>query len=233
MNFEPVEKKQMKIKKLRKKYDKNFRLFKYIQYVSTILFVLSVAWMIVSDAIDDAPLLFILQACLMSVNFILPIAMAALVSSMTGTRVTDAFSETLEIRDGYLIHAYNHSLGGGTLEGVEGDNREYDFSPLDKNTNITVDERTGRLEIASLGRRVRTVCGERVLYDFTNDKISVKVMYDYFEPSLIAELDKMGLISEKKAIEYRLDETPEEYRGWKGDKKLREDVKSGKAVVLR
>jgi hypothetical protein len=229
MQLVPSDKSKTKIKRKRKKYDKNFRVFKYIQYLAEALFVVSLVWL-VADVHED--LITLLQVFSMCICFILAIAMAALVSSMTGTRVTDMFSEHLEIRDGYLIHSYNRSAGGGFLNGIEGDNREFDFIPLNRGTNITVDERTGRLELAGIGHRILIKCGERVIYDFTSDKVSIKVMYDYFEPSLIAELDKMGVVTEKKSISYQLNETPEEYRGWKGNKKLREDVKTGKATVL-
>lgn len=228
MEFTATDKDRSKIKKKRRRYEKNFKVFKVIQYISILVFILSLIWLITEGQNDN--LAFIGSVCLVSVSGVLAFAMWALVWSMTGTHVTDMFEEKLEIRDDSIIHSYNMALGGGQLGSVEGGIRKFEIIPLNRIKNCIVDKKTGRIEIFADVQIVLTNQGQ---FQSQKDKNDMKlVMYDYYTPSLINELEKRNIITETDRIEYKLNECPEEYRGWEGHKKFQEDIESGRLTKI-
>ena len=58
------------------------------------------------------------------------------------------------------------------------------------------------------------------------------VMYDYYTPSLIAELKKRNLVTEMDKIEYKLNECPDKYKGWEGHKRFQEDIENGRLTRI-
>lgn len=228
MEFTATDKDRSKTKKKRRRYDKNFKVFKVIQYISMLVFVPSLIWLCTDGQIDD--LVFLGSTSLVSVSGILAFAMWVLVWSMTGTHVTDMFEERLEIKDDNLIHSYNMALGGGQMSSIEGGIRKFHIIPLNRIKSCIADKKTGRLEIVA---DVQIILTNRGQFQSQEEETDMKlVMYDYYTPSLIAELKKRNLVTEMDKIEYKLNECPDKYKGWEGHKRFQEDIENGRVTRI-
>lgn len=193
-----------------------------------LVFIPSLVWVCTEGQNDN--LAFLGSAFLVSISGILAFAMWALVWSMTGTHVTDMFEEKLEIRDDNIIHSYNMALGGGQLASVEGGIRKSEIVSFSGIKSCIADKKTGRIEIIA---DIQIVLMNRGNFQSQCNKNDMRlVMYDYYTQSLINELKKRNLIKETDRIEYKLNECPEEYKGWEGHKKFQEDIESGRLTKI-
>ena len=54
------------------------------------------------------------------------------------------------------------------------------------------------------------------------------IFYDYYEPKFLEELKVKNISITEERIKYRINEMPDEYRGFGGDKRFIEDAKNGR-----
>ena len=228
MIFETTDKLRIKAKKKRQRYEKNFRIMNIVQGLSFLSFLVVLLSMIYTNCYEGIG--FLLYGVVLSIFLTLTIAMHFAKSFVSGTHITDMYEEKLELNDRELIHSYNLSLGGGYLEGLEGHQRKYEHIYLQDIKDCMVDEKTGRIEIIADIQIIITYY-EQIQTQMMSPNHRL-IMYDYYQPSLIKALQNANVQLRKTKIIYKVNETPEKYRGVEGRKRLNEDIKNGKGTWI-
>lgn len=228
MIFETTDKLRIKAKRKRQRYEKNFKIMNIVQVFSLLFIIVLLLNMVYTKCFDGIG--FLLHVGGLGILFTLIITMQIVKSFVSGTQITDMYEEKLELNDGELIHSYNLSLGGGYLEGFEGHQRKYEHIYLQDIKDCMIDEKTGRIEIIA-DTQITITYLEQIQTQVM--KLNYRlIMYDYYQPSLITELQNTNVQIRKTKIIYKVNEIPGKYAGSDGRKKRREDVKKGKEKLI-
>ena len=149
-----------------------------------------------------------------------------IVCFVSGAHVSDMFSEVLEVNDEAFVHSKNEAKGGGYMADIEGNVRVYDIVKFADIQSCKYDNVTKRIEIIAPELEVKKIGDSIIGQEYV--ELNKLIFYDYYEPKFLEELKVKNISITEERIKYRINEMPDEYRGFGGDKRFIEDAKNGR-----
>lgn len=204
--------------------DSNFRLMNIISLVAFIAMICGIIHN--RNVTSDDTLVIANNLDYVIIPFLIWFVFVLIVCFTSGAHVTDMFSETLEVNDEAFIHSKNEAKGNGYMADIEGNVRAYDIVKFADIQSCKYDKVTKRIEIIAPELEVKKVGEKTVGQEFVER--NKFIFYDYYEPKFLEILKEKNIPITEERIKYRINEMPDEYRGFGGGKRLVEDEKNGR-----
>ena len=109
---------------------------------------------------------------------------------------------------------------------IEGNVRVYDIVKFADIQSCKYDNVTKRIEIIAPELEVKKIGDSIIGQEYV--ELNKLIFYDYYEPKFLEELKVKNISITEERIKYRINEMPDEYRGFGGDKRFTEDAKNGR-----
>ena len=200
--------------------------FRYMNIISLVAFIAMVYGIIRNQNVisDDTAIINNLDYII--IPLLIWFVFTLIVYFTSGAHVSDMFSEVLEVNDETFVHSKNEAKGGGYMADIEGNVRVYDIVKFADIQSCKYDNVTKRIEIIATELEVKKIGDSIIGQEYV--ELNKFIFYDYYEPNFLEELKAKNISITEERIKYRINEMPDEYRGFGGDKRFIEDAKNGR-----
>jgi hypothetical protein len=222
LEIKKTEARKIHIKKVL--LDSNFRIMNIISLVAFIAMVYGIIRN--QNVTSDDTLAFASNLDYIIIPLLIWFVFTLIVYFTSGAHVSDMFSEVLEVNDEAFVHSKNEAKGGGYMADIEGNVRVYDIVKFADIQSCKYDNVTKRIEIIAPELEVKKIGDSIIGQEYV--ELNKFIFYDYYEPNFLEELKAKNISITEERIKYRINEMPDEYRGFGGDKRFIEDAKNGR-----
>lgn len=230
LEIKKTEARKIHIKKVL--LDSNFRIMNIISLVAFIAMVYGIIRN--QNVTSDDTLAFASNLDYIIIPLLIWFVFTLIVYFTSGAHVSDMFSEVLEVNDEAFVHSKNEAKGGGYMADIEGNVRVYDIVKFADIQSCKYDNVTKRIEIIAPELEVKKIGDSIIGQEYV--ELNKFIFYDYYEPNFLEELKAKNISITEERIKYRINEMPDEYRGFGGDKRFIEDakkvLKQGSRIII-